>query len=69
VEHSLLGKCPEHLKDTRWKPGQSGNPSGLNGRPRFEAIVAKILDEKIHGTDTTPPSPTPPINHPPVERL
>jgi hypothetical protein len=53
VEHSLLGECPPQLKATRWKPGQSGNPKGLNGRPRFEAVVAKILDEKIPGSDVT----------------
>jgi len=48
-----MGECPEHLKATRWKKGQSGNPKGLNGRPRFEAVVAKILDEKIPGSDVT----------------
>ncbi len=48
-----MGECPEQLKATRWKKGQSGNPKGLNGRPRFEAVVAKILDEKISGSDVT----------------
>jgi len=48
-----MGECPERLKATMWKKGQSGNPSGLNGRPRFEAVVAKILDEKIPGADVT----------------
>lgn len=48
-----MGECPEHLKATRWKKGQSGNPKGLNGRPRFEAVVAKILDEKIPDSDVT----------------
>jgi hypothetical protein len=53
VEHSLLGECPEQLKPFLWKKGQSGNPSGANGRPRFEAVVAKILDEKIPDSDVT----------------
>jgi hypothetical protein len=48
-----MAECPEHLKDFRWKKGESGNPKGLNGRPRFEAVVAKILDEKIPNSDTT----------------
>jgi len=48
-----MAECPEQLKSHRWKKGQSGNPSGLNGRPRFEAIVAKILDEKFENTDHT----------------
>ena len=48
-----MAECPEHLKATRWKKGQSGNPKGLNGRPRFEAVVAKILDEHIPGSYVT----------------
>jgi hypothetical protein len=48
-----MAECPEQLKATRWKKGQSGNPKGLNGRPRFEAVVAKILDEQIPGSDVT----------------
>jgi len=48
-----MAECPAHLKATRWKKGQSGNPKGLNGRPRFEAVVAKILDEQIPDTDVT----------------
>ncbi len=48
-----MGECPEHLKATQWKKGQTGNPNGRPGKVRFEAIVAKILDEKIPGSDTT----------------
>ena len=48
-----MAECPEQLKATRWKKGQSGNPKGMNGRPRFESVVAKILDEKIPGADVT----------------
>jgi hypothetical protein len=48
-----VAKCPEHLKDFRWKKGESGNPDGLRKRPSFEAVVGKILDERIPGSDTT----------------
>jgi len=44
---------PEQLKATRWKKGQTGNPNGRPGRLRFETIVARVLDEKIPGSDTT----------------
>ena len=48
-----MAECPEHLKATRWKKGQTGNPNGRPGRLRFETIVAQVLDEKIPGADTT----------------
>ena len=48
-----MAECPDALKPYRWKPGQSGNPKGPVARPRFEAVVAQILDEQIPGTDTT----------------
>ena len=48
-----MAECPEQLRDTRWKPGQSGNPKGRSKRPSFESVVASILDEKIPNTDTT----------------
>jgi hypothetical protein len=45
------GECPEQIKAYQWKPGQSGNPKGPTPRPKFEAVVAKILDEKIPYAD------------------
>jgi len=48
-----VGDCPEHLKATQWKPGESGNPQGRPPRLTFETIVARVLDEEIPGSDTT----------------
>ena len=53
MECSLLGNCPDQLKPTRWKKGQSGNPNGLSKRLSFEKVVAKVLDEKFDDTDQT----------------
>ena len=40
------GVCPQHLRDYRWKSGQSGNPNGRR-RQSFQGIVADILDEYL----------------------
>jgi len=48
-----MPECPEHLKDFRWKKGESGNPDGLSKRPSFESVVAKVLDELVPGSDVT----------------
>lgn len=48
-----MAECPEQLKATRWKKGQSGNPDGLRKRPSFESVVAKVLDEVVPGSDQT----------------
>jgi hypothetical protein len=45
------GECPEQIKAYQWKPGQSGNPAGHTPRPKFEAVVAKILDERVPFAD------------------
>lgn len=37
----------------RFKPGQSGNPAGTQKRPTMETLVAKVLDERIPGSDKT----------------
>ena len=42
---------PEHLKQYQFKPGQSGNPAGRPKRESFESIVARVLEEKVPGTD------------------
>ena len=41
--------------DTRFKPGQSGNPGGRpKGRTSFEFLVNKALDQPVHqGSDIT----------------
>ena len=46
------GKLNDKMIAAQWKPGQSGNPSGRPRRESFEAIVARILDEKVPGSDT-----------------
>ena len=35
----------------QWKPGQSGNPGGRAKKETFECIVARVLDERVPGTD------------------
>lgn len=40
-------ECPEHLKQYRFKPGESGNPAGRPKRPTFESLVEQVLDMTI----------------------
>ena len=48
-----MGECPDAIKPYRFKPGQSGNPAGAKKRPKFEHVVAQILDEVVPGSDLT----------------
>lgn len=39
------------MRDKIWKKGQSGNPRGRPPTPKFEELVAKVLNDRAPGSD------------------
>ena len=44
----------DHLKEHRWKPGQSGNPKGRKPGIDFKALLIKVLEMPAPGQDGKP---------------